>query len=280
MDTVIGNLRTLEYSEEKNITVEIPVEIIVPKIKTEDINNLGIKQLLGRGVSYFKGSITGRVHNISLASSKFNGILVAPQETFSFNETLGDVSALTGYKQAYIIKDGRTILGDGGGVCQVSTTLFRAILDSGLPVVERKAHSYRVSYYEQNSPVGLDATVFEPTADLKFTNDTPSYLLIQSTFDPSRSMLVFEIYGSSDGRVSYVSKPTISASTPPPEDLYTDDPTLPTGVVKQIDYKAWGAKVSVFYKVTKGDEILFEKTFYSNYHPWQAVYLRGIGPGR
>ncbi|MDP3994827.1 MAG: VanW family protein [bacterium] len=280
IDTIIGNLRTLEYSDEKSIAVEIPAELTSPKVKTENINNLGIRQLLGKGVSYFKGSIPGRIYNISLASSRFKGVLVAPQETFSFNNVLGDVSSLTGYKQAYIIKDGRTVLGDGGGVCQVSTTLFRALLDSGLQVVERKAHSYRVGYYEQNSPVGLDATVFAPTADLKFKNDTPAYILIQPTFDANKSMLVFEIYGTSDGRKSYVSKPTISGTTPPPEDLYTDDPTLPAGTIKQIDYKAWGAKVSFDYKVTKNNETLFEKTFYSNYRPWQAVYLRGTGPGR
>ena len=280
MDTVIGNLRTLEYSDENSITVEIPVELTSPKIKTEDANNLGIKQLLGKGISSFKGSIPGRVHNISLASSRFKGVLVAPQETFSFNKVLGDVSALTGYKQAYIIKDGRTVLGDGGGVCQVSTTLFRAVLDAGFPIVERRAHSYRVSYYEQGSPVGIDATVFDPTADLKFKNDTPANILIQPSFDSKKSLLVFDIYGTSDGRKSYISKPVMSEITAPPEDLYTDDPTLPLGIVKQIDHKAWGAKVSVDYKVTRGNETLFEKTFYSNYHPWQAVYLRGTGPAQ
>lgn len=280
MDIVVGNLRTLEYSDENSISIEIPVELTHPKIKTADVNNLGIERLLGKGVSYFKGSIPGRVYNISLASLRFKGVLVAPGETFSFNKTLGDVSALTGYKQAYIIKDGKTVLGDGGGVCQVSTTLFRAVLDAGLPIVERKAHSYRVNYYEQGSSVGLDATVFDPTADLKFTNDTPGHLLIQPTFDSKKSMLIFEIYGTSDGRKSYLSKPVMSGITPPPEDLYTDDPTLPVGTVKQIDYKAWGAKVSFNYKVTRENETLFEKTFYSNYLPWQAVYLRGTGPAR
>ncbi len=280
IDMVMGNLRTLEYSDENSITIEIPVELTRPKIKTEDVNNLGIQQLLGKGLSYFRGSIPGRIHNISLASSRFKGILISPGDTFSFNKVLGDVSALTGYKQAYIIKDGRTILGDGGGVCQVSTTLFRAALDAGLPIVERKAHSYRVNYYEQGSSVGLDATVFEPTADLKFTNDTPGYLLIQPTFDPTKSLLIFEIYGTSDGRKSYLSKPVISGTIPPPEDLYTDDPTLPLGTIKQIDHKAWGAKVVFKYTVTRNGEAVFNKTFVSNYLPWQAVYLRGTGPAR
>jgi len=277
---LIGNLRTLESSDEKTITLEIPVELTSPKIKTEDVNNLGIEKLLGRGVSYFRGSIAGRIYNIGLASSKFKGVLIPPSETISFNKTVGDVSDLTGYKQAYIIKDGKTVLGDGGGVCQVSTTLFRAALDAGLPIVERKAHSYRVSYYEQGSPVGIDATVYDPTADLKFTNNTPFHLLIQPQFDAKKYMLVFEIYGTNDGRKSEVSKPAVSGLTPPPDDLYVDDPTLPAGKIKQIDWKAWGSKVSFNYKVTRKGEVIFSKTFISNYRPWQAVYLRGTGPSQ
>lgn len=274
------NLLEMETKEIDFLTIAIPTQKTSPQITTEKVNNLGIKQLLGRGKSSFVGSIPNRVHNISLASSKFNGILIAPNEIFSFNNALGDVSVFTGYKQAYIIKDGKTVLGDGGGVCQVSTTFFRAILDAGLPVIERKAHSYRVSYYEQGSPPGLDATVFAPTTDLKFKNDTPGYLLIQTSVDTKNSTLVFEIYGTSDGRNKTITKPVISSLTPPPEDLYIDDPSLPSGKIKQIDYRAWGAKVTFDYRVERNGEILFEKTFVSNYRPWQAIFLRGTGPAQ
>jgi len=275
---ITKSLRVLETSEEKNVSIQAPVQTARPKITNEEVNNLGIKELIGRGVSKFRGSIAPRIHNISLASSRFNGVLVAPGETFSFNKTLGDVSSFTGYKQAYVIRDGRTVLGDGGGVCQVSTTLFRALLNTGLPIIERRAHSYRVGYYEQESPPGLDATVFDPTTDLKFKNDTPKHLLIQTIFDAKTSALVFEIYGTSDGRIATTTKPVVSSVVPPPEDLYVDDPTIASGTTKQIDYKAWGAKVTFNYKVERGGEIIFEKTFLSNYRPWQAVYLRGTGP--
>jgi len=277
-EMIIGNLRTLEASEEKALSINLPFEATPPEIKTEDINNLGIKELIGRGSSRFKGSIPSRIHNIALASSKFNGILIKPGEIFSFNKTLGDVSVYTGYKEAYIIKDGKTVLGDGGGVCQVSTTFFRAILDAGLPIVERRAHSYRVGYYEQDSPVGFDATVYDPSPDLKFQNDTPGHLLIQTRVNTKTATLVFEIYGTSDGRIATTSKPVVTNIVPPPEDLYIDDPGLPEGTVKQIDWKAWGAKVWFTYKVTRNKEIIYQKTFYSNYRPWQAVYLRGTGP--
>lgn len=267
----------IENSDQKIISFEIPVKKTPPDYKTEDVNSLGIREILGFGKSKFVGSIQSRIHNIKLASSKFNGILVKPDEIFSFNQILGEVSKETGYQQAYIIKEGQTVLGDGGGVCQVSTTLFRAALNAGLPIIERQAHAYRVSYYEQDSPPGLDATVFSPSPDLKFKNDTPGHLLIQSKFDANNKSLTFEIYGTKDNRQVYISKPVVSSTTPPPEDLYIDDPTLPSGQIKQIDWKAWGAKVWFDYKVTKGNQEVFSKRFYSNYRPWQAKFLRGTG---
>jgi len=274
VDLIAQNLAKLEQGE-KEITLELPTTTTPPNIKTADVNNLGIKEIIGKGISYFRGSIPSRIHNIQLASSKLNGILIPPGETFSFNQSLGEVSQLTGYKEAYIIKEGRTILGDGGGVCQVSTTFFRAALNAGLPILERHAHAYRVSYYEQSSDVGLDATVFDPTADLKIKNDTPTHILIQTQVDTKKNTLIFELYGTSDGRKVTISKSRIWDQAPPPPDLYQDDPTLPPGKVKQIDWKAWGAKVAFDYKVERNGEILQNRTFYSNYRPWQAIYLRG-----
>ncbi len=277
-EKIVDVIKIFEQTDEVYATIEIPANTIPPDLTTEEVNTLGIKELIGRGTSRFNGSIASRIHNIGVASSRFNGTLIAPEETFSFNDTLGDVSAYTGYKQAYIIKDGRTVLGDGGGVCQVSTTFFRAVLDAGLPVVERRAHSYRVSYYEQDSLPGLDATVYAPYTDLKILNDTPAHILIQTEFRANTATLAFEIYGTSDERIASITKPVVSNVSPPPEDLYQDDPTLPEGTIKQIDYQAWGAKVSFDYNVKKDGEIIYQKTFYSNFRPWQAVYLRGTGP--
>lgn len=277
VDLIVKDLEKLEENQIQD-AINLPITTSQPIIKTADVNSLGIKELVGRGVSSFRGSISSRIHNINLASSRLNGLLIPPEEVFSFNQALGDVSRSTGYQEAYIIKDGRTVLGDGGGVCQVSTTLFRAALDTGLPIIERKAHAYRVSYYEQGSSVGLDATVFSPTADLKIKNDTPAYLLIQTYFDQKNYRLTFEIYGASDGRSVSISKSRMWDQSPPPPDLYQDDPTLPTGQIKQIDWKSWGAKASFDYRVNRFGEVLQNRTFYSNYRPWQAIYLRGTGP--
>lgn len=262
---------SLSGARPKNIT--LPVSVVEPKIKTEAVNNLGIKELLGRGISNFAGSIPNRIYNIGLTATKINGVLIPPGEVFSFNSSVGDISAATGFKQAYVIKEGRTVLDDGGGVCQDSTTLFRAVLNAGLPVLKRTAHAYRVGYYEQGYPPGLDATVFYPSVDFQFKNDTAAHILLQAYI--SGHSLYIDLYGTPDGRISTLSKPVIASQTPPPPELRQDDPTLPKGTVKQVDFAAWGAQVSFTRKVTRNGEVLTSETWRSNYRPWQAIYLVG-----
>lgn len=277
-DLFISNLDKLAETTDKDISFNVPVTKTAPDISTDQVNNLGIKELIGRGSSTYFHSIPGRVFNVGLAASRINGTLVKPGDTFSFNGTLGDVSKFTGYKEAYIISAGRTILGDGGGVCQVSTTLFRATLNAGMPIVERAAHAYRVGYYEQGSPPGIDATVYAPSPDFKFKNDTPGHILIVARNNPKSYSLVFEIYGTNDGRVATISKPMTSNIRPALPTVYQDDPTLPAGTQKQTDYAAAGSRVVFNYSVTRGGEEITKKTFVSNYQPWAAVYLKGTGP--
>lgn len=269
-------VRALPQAPTNYIVINLPVYTITPKVTTEQVNTFGIKELIGRGYSEFQGSIPGRIHNVALAASRLNGVLIPPGETFSFNETIGDISAATGYQSAYIIKEGRTVLGDGGGVCQVSSTMFRAALATGLPIIERHAHAYRVHYYEEGGfKAGLDATVFSPSVDLKIKNDTPAHILIQTKTDTKNLTLTFELYGTHDGRSAEILNHIVGSQSPPPPPLYQDDPTLKAGVVRQVDWAAWGAKASFDYKVTRGNETLQDMTFYSNFRPWQAVYLRG-----
>jgi vancomycin resistance protein YoaR len=265
----------VQSEKQKMITIPLSIKILEPEITTDKVNNLGIKELIGVGTSLYQGSIEGRIYNVGLASLRVNGALIKPNEIFSFNQTVGDVSSLTGYKQAYIIQNGRTVLGDGGGVCQVSTTLFRAALDAGLPIVERWAHAYRVHYYEEDSDPGIDATVYNPSNDLKFKNDTGKHILIQMTNDPSTLRLTFYLYGTKDGRVSTINKPVVLSQTPPPPTLYQDDPTLPKGTLKQVDFSAWGANVYFTREVKKNGKVIISDKFVSNYKPWQEIYLRG-----
>lgn len=256
-------------------TVNVPVKITKPKITTEEANSFGIVEEIGSGKSTFIGSIPNRAYNINFATSGINGILVAPNEEFSFNKTIGDISKFTGYKEAYVISGGKTVLGDGGGVCQVSTTLFRAALNAGLPITERRSHAYRVGYYEQDEPPGFDATIFVPSVDFKFKNDTGNHILIQSYYDGANYSLEFVIYGKKDGREVKISTPVISNVSQAPEPSYQDDPNLPVGTLKQVDFAAPGGK-SVFTRiVTRNGSVIISDTFVSVYRPWQAIFLRG-----
>lgn len=259
----------------ENKIINIKKIILKPEITLSQINNFGIEELIAQGQSDYTHSIPSRIYNLKLAASKFHGVLIPPEKVLSFNETVGEISSLTGYQPAYIIKEGKTVLGDGGGVCQVSTTLFRAALNAGLQIIERNAHAYRVSYYENDMGPGFDATVFAPTVDLKIKNNTQSYILIQTSIDEQNNLLTFKLYGKKDNRRVEISKPYIWDIIPPPEPRYQEDPILKKGVIKQIDFPAWGAKVSFTYKVYKDDKLIIDNKFTSVYRPWQAVYLVG-----
>jgi len=276
-ETLCQEISNWTESEKKEIVVELPLILIAPKINTESVNDLGIKELLGRGTSSFRHSSTIRNFNVEKGSSIINRILVAPDETFSFLKALGEVTLDNGYKKAYVIKKGKTELDVGGGVCQVSTTFFRAILDAGLDITERHAHAYRVSYYEEDNRPGFDATVFIPSPDLKFINDTGHHLLIQSIYDGKNKKLTYEIYGTSDGRKVEISNYRQWDAQPAPPDVWIDDPTLSPGKVVKDESKVPGLKASFEWKVTKNGEVLHQKTFSSAYVPWAAVYRRGPG---
>jgi vancomycin resistance protein YoaR len=275
-NSIINSLDQLLASDSASVKIDIPVETTPPKITNGDANDLGIKDLLGEGTSSFSHSDATRNMNVEKGSSIINRILVAPNETFSFIKNLGEVSLAAGYKQAYIIKQGHTTLDVGGGICQVSTTLFRAMLNAGLNITERQNHAYRVSYYEEDSKPGFDATVFIPSPDLKFINDTGHYILIQSKYDGKNKKLTYQIYGTSDGRkVEITNYKQWDAQAAPP-DVWVDDPTLPVGTVIQDEHKIPGLKTAFDWTVKKTDgSILHQKTFQSVFVPWAAVYRRG-----
>jgi vancomycin resistance protein YoaR len=240
-------------------------------------NDFGINELIGFGESWYFGSITTRIYNVDLTNQILNWTIIAPGEEFSFNQALGDVSTSVGYREAYIIKDGATQLAAGGGVCQTSSTLFRALLNAGLKITKRLPHSYRVSYYEINNEPGFDATVYAGNVDLRFINDTPGHLLLEFENDSQALYMTVKIYGTDDGRSTEIINYKNWGYQAAPEPVYIPDPNLPAGTLKQIDWASSGIKAE-FSNVIKDKfgEIIREDYYYSNYRPWSAKYLQGI----
>ncbi len=239
---------------------------------------LGISENVVAVSTYFAGSSPERIHNIKTAAAAFHGLLVAPGEMLSMAEVLGDISLDKGYAEALIIYGNRTIKGVGGGVCQVSTTLYRAAFEAGFPIAERHPHAYRVLYYEQGprSPgPGMDATVFVPLVDFKFVNDTPSWLLLETYIYGNQ--LLWKFYSTSDGRsVQWTSSgPKNVVEAPKP--LYRENPELQKGEIKQLDFEADGMDVVVERIVARNGQILHDDTFKTHYLPWRAIYEYGPG---
>jgi vancomycin resistance protein YoaR len=255
--------------------VLLPITITKPQVATENAESLGIKELISEATTSFKGSSRGRMHNIQVAASRFHGLVIPPGGTFSFNEHLGEVSAATGYEESIIIWGDRSAVGIGGGVCQVSTTAFRVAFWGGYPITERWAHGYRVGWYEP--PIGMDATVYSPRVDLKFVNDTPHYLLIETETDLKAGTVTFRFYSTKTGRIVEMEGPFEANVVPHGLDVYQEDPTLPKGTTKQIDWAHDGVDVTVYRIVKEGDKVLWKDTFFSRYRPWQAIYLVGTG---
>jgi vancomycin resistance protein YoaR len=279
---IIAAAEEIEHAEEGSIPDGIWKKDLLlaetpPEITLADTNNLGINERIGFGESYYYHSIPNRVHNVSLTAQKINLAIVPPGKEFSFNQTLGDVSAATGFRSAYVIKDGRTALGDGGGVCQVSTTLFRALLDAGLNITRRLQHSYRVSYYELDNQPGFDATVYAGNVDLRFINDTTHHVLIYTETDPENLHMFVELYGTSDGRTTEITNYQSWDARPPLPTEYIPDPSLAPGQLRQVDWSASGIKTQFTHIVRDKDgNVTSEKNYYSNYRPWSAKFLQGI----
>ncbi|MGA1047189.1 MAG: VanW family protein [Minisyncoccia bacterium] len=222
---------------------ELFVAVTSPLIDESQFDALGVKTLLGKGESNFRGSSKSRVKNINVAANKISSTLLKPGEEFSFVNTLGKVDARNGYLPELVIKGDKTIPEYGGGICQVSTTLFRAALNAGLPITERRNHSYVVNYYGKP---GLDATIYLPKPDFKFQNDTNHHILIQHYI--VGTILYYEIYGTSTGKTAKTIEPVVLESSP-------------DGSMKTVAYR----------EIYEGDVMIKRDTFYSTYRPPNKV---------
>lgn len=231
-------------------SLSVPVTLTPGRVINTANLDLGNLELLASGLSNFQGSISGRVANVKKGlSERVNNVLVAPGETFSFNSTLGSMTASAGWYEALGIFEGDQLRPvTGGGICQVATTVYRAILNAGLPVVKRKAHSLYVVYYEQHG-FGLDATIYPGQQDLTFLNDTGNYILVQSYYDGFDATVNF--YGTSDGRSVVMEGPYFTANAP--EDLLEDG------------RKVRGNEIAWIRTITHSDGTTAKETIMSRY---------------
>jgi vancomycin resistance protein YoaR len=238
----------------------------------------GIQELIGRATTPFTGSPRNRVSNIKNGVRFLSGITIQPGEEFSTLGTLGTIDNTTGYLPELVIKGDRTVPEFGGGLCQVSTTLFRTALDAGLPITARRNHSFRVGYYEKDGNgnyigPGLDATIYEPNLDLKFRNDTGNSILIVGYVQGTK--VTFEMYGTQDGRTSEIDGPYTLTETSAGEPVYIDTDELPVGEVKQVEWPHPGGSAVATYTITYPDGTQESQEFKSWYRRWPAKFLVG-----
>jgi vancomycin resistance protein YoaR len=176
-------------------TVDAKLKVVKADVNEGNLDELGIKEQISEGETYFPGSPSTRLTNVRAGASKFNGVVLKPGETFSFGKLLGDVGPETGYVPELVILGDHEEKQYGGGLCQVSSTAFRAALNAGLPITERHNHSFAISYYTWPYAVpGVDATIYYPSVDFKFVNDTGHYILMQTTMKGTD--LKFDFFGT------------------------------------------------------------------------------------
>mgnify|MGYP001256816960 CR=1 FL=1 len=251
----------------------LAVNDVAPAVDMNRIAEMGIRELVSTGTTYFAGSSASRVRNVEVAAEQFEGVVIPPGGIFSFNEIVRDVSSANGFEDSLVIWGDRTAVGVGGGVCQVSTTVFRAAYEGGFPLVERYNHGYVVDWYGEP---GMDATIFTPTVDFRFRNDTDAYLLIDPVVDSANGVVTFNFYGTRPARTVTVSTPAITDVVKPEAPVYTVDESLATGQTKQVEWEKEGMSVTVTRTIVENGTTRTD-TLKSLYQPWRAVYL--VGPG-
>ncbi len=268
--------------ETPNRSIPFVVNEIVPIANAEATSvELGITELITETTTWFYGSSDARKHNIATAAANFYGIVVDPYEQFSFNKYLGNITEADGYTEGFIIVDGLTIQGIGGGVCQVSTTLYQTAFFAGFPIVERNPHGYMLGYYRDGAGHGMDATIYSPIVDMQFINNSPHHLLIENYYNEENESLTFKFYSTSLGRTVVKSDPVFENVTEvpgPEEDKWIFREDLPPGTVEQVDWATEGADVYITRTVYNADgEIIGDQVFESNYWPVSNVFHYGPG---
>lgn len=232
-------------------------------------------ELLGTATTVFATSAREREHNIARAVALFDEMIVPSNTEFSFN-SVSDFDEEDGFVDGYAIIGGRLETVVAGGLCQVSTTMFRAISNAGLEITHREGHTFIVYFYE--NILGFDATVFKPDVDFRWFNDTsgPVYIIAES--NSAEATVTFQIWGYNDGRlVTYEGPYTRNWQEPGPA-IWEYDPSLPPGTVNQLVHGRSGVDVTYIRTVTMPNgSVLHNDTYFTRYQPWEDYYIYGPG---
>jgi len=267
---------------DEGLVSSLPVVItqVEPTVKTGEINDLGITEILGTGYSNFSGSPTNRVKNIRHAvEDKLNGLLIKPDEVFSLLAALRPFTIEGGYLPELVIKGDEIKPEVAGGLCQVGTTLFRTVMNAGLDVVNRRNHSLVVSYYNdhRNGNPGTDATIYDPAPDFKFKNDTGHYILLTTSMNAKTGELYFTFWGTSDGREGYYTEPVVHRWIPTGPEQIIETTNLAPGK-RECQSAHPGAETSFTYVRVLPDGEKKEEVFESYYRPLPKICLVGVEP--
>lgn len=255
------------------LEVEVALRLIPPARTVADLHERGVVAHLASGESGFAGSPAFRVHNIRVGSARLHGVWLEPGAVFDFNALIGRLSKDRGFVPGHVIAGQSLTMEPGGGICQVSTTVFRAAYLAGLEVVERHAHSHQVAYYD---PPGLEATVYAPFKNLRFRNDTASPLLVQAAWDLEAGTLSIHLFGGPPDRQVQVSPPRISGLRPALAPSFVPAPDLKPGEARRIDLPASGMRVRIERTVRRNGKVRTDETV-SHYRPWGGVFA--VAPG-
>ena len=269
-DSLAGGIA--EGAKSGNRKVDIPI-IGVPASRTT-VKGLGIENLIASGESFFFHSPSFRIHNIEVGARLLDGSLVRQGDEFSFNEYLGPIEYDRGFVDGLVIIEDSTVDAIGGGICQVSTTMFRAAFLAGLPITERHKHLYRVRYYEHGDfPIGFDASIWQPVLDLRFLNDTEGPVMIRTVFSRRRRSLKFELWGRGPDRTVEISGHRLSDWEDPPPDEWVIDEELSEGTTEQTEWAVEGVFAVLERRVTSAAGAVSNSSFSSSFLPWPNRYL-------
>ncbi|WP_189088784.1 VanW family protein [Deinococcus ruber] len=274
LDRIATKANILKAALAGQDSAEAVFRITAPQRSVQLLAERGVMSHVSTGSSSYRGSPSFRETNILVGAQKLDGFFIAPGHTFDFAAEVGDISASTGFVKGYVISGGTLEKEDGGGLCQVSTTIFRAMYEAGMPIVERHEHSHRVEYYD---PVGFEATVYAPQKNLRMKNDTAAYLFVQASWDRHAQTLHFDLFGAAPTRTVSIGKPALTDFKPPAQPSYTPDDRVRAGGRRLLDVPMQGMTSTIVRTIRAADGKTTTDTLKSVYNPWGAVY--GVRPG-